>query len=80
MEPLFVANDFGRGFDSRRLHHALLSPGSDGPACQLGYVICAGEALLIHPRVKGAHVRINERAFGIAPLQINRHALYCGRS
>jgi hypothetical protein len=21
MEPLFVDNDFGRGFDSRRLHH-----------------------------------------------------------
>jgi len=24
MEPLFVVIDFGRGFDSRRLHHNLL--------------------------------------------------------
>jgi len=24
MEPLFVANDFGRGFDSRRLHHKVM--------------------------------------------------------
>ena len=24
MEPLFVDNDFGRGFDSRRLHHSSL--------------------------------------------------------
>ena len=25
MEPLFVVNDFGRGFDSRRLHHILFN-------------------------------------------------------
>ncbi len=25
MEPLFVDNDFGRGFDSRRLHHIFIN-------------------------------------------------------
>ena len=37
MEPLFVDYDFGRGFDSRRLHHSLFNDLAEISPCVVQY-------------------------------------------